>query len=590
MSGLDNLNHVPSQLDEDIRNADAISLLSVTHSAYKSKNLDYTATSTELSQGDKIKSDITLVNYGHDCHSTQHEYVPLYASDLEDICNGHHERCQQNVFGNMFRNFCNKFCELCVTSYQWIGHARWRFQMPDRKATNASELRRDRIKSEIVLLDTRSELDNIKCVSLPFDEDIPAYYAISYRWGEHAEWNAQTPNYTACITSISRGNLIKLCELLRFQTRYIWIDVISINQADKEHRKMAIKNMDNIYRRADMVIAVPDLCYCDGNPLMEDVTKEDIEAGILHIYRFYYEYFDITRSVGKDELSEQMKLLEEELAFVDALQYDADIEEQLGDEWKGYEFISLVVTEWAERAWVLSERTIGVKDDKLEIYILRGNAVFFWELFGEIEWDLDLVPADLFKTIFDSKSTKYIDRLFAIFPHTKHKYVVQKLVDEDISIDNEDDLRWLLFDILDMDGRNGLLKYFFDEHRNFFNVLPLPVKKKGFQFFDLEMPYKLSVPSFFFEIEPTTHYGKRVLKVSCPFIYPYRLDCGGEFHLPDAGDDLEMVLVYQYSYRSVGYRYHRSNGVWKMISPTEIEPSIHGWKYGEFLVFPGDLP
>lgn len=144
-----------------------------------------------------------------------------------------------------------------------------------------SESRRNRIKSEIVLLGTESDLNNIRCISIPFDESVPAYYAISYRWGTHPEWKVQTPNYTASITSISRGNLIKLCKLYRHRIRYIWIDVVCINQADKEHRKMAIKNMDNIYQRAKRIIAVPDLCYCKSNPLMEDVMKEDIEAAII---------------------------------------------------------------------------------------------------------------------------------------------------------------------------------------------------------------------------------------------------------------------------------------------------------------------
>ncbi|KAF7722204.1 hypothetical protein EC973_003558, partial [Apophysomyces ossiformis] len=290
--------------------------------------------------------------------------------------------------------------------------------------------------SEIVLLETESEFDNIKCISIPFDDSVPEYYAISYRWGVHPEWKAQTPNYTASITSVSQGNLIKLCKLYRSKIRYLWIDVICINQADKFHRKMAIKNMDNIYRRAKRIVAVPDLCYCDQNPHPIRLVKEEILCAV------------------KDIWSRQMELFP-----YGYRKYLGDDHEDLLSS-KGAIFIYQIVQDWASRCWVISERTIGVNGKKMDMIIISANVdipYLLCESFFGIDWYGIVFGRDLITTIIYCKSTKYIDRLFAIFPHTIYKDLVPKLVDENRTIDNMTDLKKTLLDIVDCHDKLTLL-------------------------------------------------------------------------------------------------------------------------------------
>ncbi|KAF7722563.1 hypothetical protein EC973_002953 [Apophysomyces ossiformis] len=457
--------------------------------------------------------------------------------------------------------------------------------------------------SEIVLLDTNSDFDNIQCISVPFDEDVPEYCAISYRWGRHCKWEAPTPNYIASITSVSQGNLIKLCKLYRQRIPYLWIDVVCINQADKAHRKMAIKNMDNIYRRAKYIIAVPDLCYCDEYPIMEDVTKEDIEVAIVDFASSFLGF----RFDADDPLDELPDI------ELDPFEYPSEdvwrclkrysyLKQQSGNKSNGNAFLNEIMYEWAMRAWVVSERLIGVKDNKLVIHILRH---------------FNLNPGDVVVTILDSYSTKYIDRLYAILPHTHYAHVLQKLVDDDVTVDNDHDLRWLLFDIVDEEDRCELFQVLVDKLQfsdindhpiKLSPIKPSPCRIDDFNnfadfsgsncfdyideidyfyvlsFFAKDDTYFLSLndhfdSAYFFTIEATrTQYGRPVVKVSCPFTI-----------VLVENEHLDMFLCYEQEENSIdstkeydGYLCRKSNGVWKLIENTYFELPGAVWRYGEF--------
>ncbi|KAF7721072.1 hypothetical protein EC973_005490 [Apophysomyces ossiformis] len=337
---------------------------------------------------------------------------------------------------------------------------------------------------EIVLLDTESDFQDIKCISIPLDESFPPYYAISYRWGVHPEWKAKTPNYVASITSISQGNLIKLCQLLRCQTRYLWIDVVCINQADIFHRKMAIKNMDNIYRQAKRIIAVPDLCYCDENPRMKEVTKEDIEMAVDKVT------YHVAARMKERDLDEEKEMMSLE----------------------GIGFIRYAIEEWANRCWVISERTIGVKLNKLDVILLRANGAKIpyrqWQNFPlSINWNIIFNQFTLIKTILECKSTKYIDRLFAILPHTKYRDAVQQLVDEERTVENMTELKVILFDILDEQGKEVVFRILVKH--DFRYVLPSFVKEEQFL---------LSSEADYTDIQRTVHDGKPALKFSALYV------------------------------------------------------------------------
>ncbi|KAF7723931.1 hypothetical protein EC973_001503 [Apophysomyces ossiformis] len=463
--------------------------------------------------------------------------------------------------------------------------------------------------SEIVLLDTRSELNNIKCISIPFDEKVPPYYAISYRWGSHPEWKAQTPNYVASVTSISQENLIKVCELYRSKIRYMWIDVVCINQADKEHRKMAIKIMDSIYRRAERIIAVPDLCYCDENPLMEDVTKQDIEAAIIEkckdqkrhkrAYNVIWEdgvaqqLFDKNEPgtylgfrLELDKVNEKLEKKGTWYGFRDLDDY-AEMRLRLSNSQKGIKFISRVIDEWAERAWVISERTIGVNNQKLLIHILRANAVFYWRMYKSVGWEINTSRQAPFEAIFGSKSTKYIDRLFAILPHTDYAYAVQNLVDADVCIDTKDDLMWILFDILDSKGRGDLLRYLI-ESGDSWCVLPLSREEDESYFGAISEEERMMIQGHFDHLSTgmeltTTPCGKRAVKFSCPVVYNLRSDPVPWFKRNS--DKMVIISSDPDDMRYSGCLCLRTNDVWRIFRGLrEILPPFT-WKCREFLMF-----
>ncbi|KAF7720539.1 hypothetical protein EC973_007626, partial [Apophysomyces ossiformis] len=316
--------------------------------------------------------------------------------------------------------------------------------------------------NEIVLLDTTSNLEKIKCISVPFHGTIPEYYAISYRWGVHREWKAQTPNYVASITSISRRNLIKLCDILQPKTRYIWIDIVCIDPANVCNTKVAINNVADIFLEAKRVVAVPDLCYCSEYPLMEAVTKEDIETAYEAIWDYEVDCEKCFCTGGR--------LLNESPCFYPL---------------KATTFIFEIIQQWAYRCSVIRERTIGVKHNKLDVIILRADGAkipyWHWKTFLPIDWNITFDQHTLIKTIINSKSTKYTDRLFAILPHTQYKDAAEKLVDDDLYIDNMIGLKMTLMDVLDTEGQMILLNDMLFQDGGFPHMSPSVTEDKGFR-------------------------------------------------------------------------------------------------------------
>ncbi|KAF7727334.1 hypothetical protein EC973_007643 [Apophysomyces ossiformis] len=546
---------------------------------------------------DQFKSNIAFVHKDYDViclegdfliecglGEEECEYQESFEKSRERHCGILHE----NVHEKLCENICEDFRELRAISYHWGG---------------SSMSRRDRIESEIVLLDTRSEMNAIQCISIPFDENVLAYYAISYRWGHHPEWKAQTPNYVASITSISQGNLIKLCRHYRDRIRYMWIDVICINQSDRAHRKMAIKNMSNIYERAKRIIGVPDLRYCKDNPFMEDVSREDIEAAIITMSGDWltnennidmlldrkepgmYHGFRLDIS----EWPKEIKPWNEGNKGYSRLDDDIRTKQRRGNRHIGAAYVQWVILEWANRVWVVSERVIGHEGGKLLIHILRTNTVVYYEILAthipDITWSFDFAE-DAFHVILNCDSDKYIDRLYAILPHTDYKYAMEKLVDEDITVNDEDDLQWLLFDILDTADRIDFLQ-FLKERGEFSIALPLPFSEKDSEEESSGWSGEIVESVDFFKIETITANGNRVLKVSCPFIYPYRSDNDNESQPSDAADVPDMLLLHEVcNSRYRGWRYRRSGKkeLWEFVERTKVESSLM-WQYGEFLMF-----
>ncbi|KAF7722448.1 hypothetical protein EC973_003113 [Apophysomyces ossiformis] len=336
---------------------------------------------------------------------------------------------------------------------------------------------------------------------------------------------------------------------------------------------------------------------------MEDVTKEDIEAAIIEMADAFdlldKDKENVKTLFDKDEpgtyrgcrfevneSAEEMKPWYAGRWFYYRDDYIAR-RGQLGDRSKGHRFNSRVMNEWAERAWVVSERVIGVDNGKLLIHMLRTNAVFYYFIFYKIRWFVHLDPSSLFRTILNCKSTKYIDRLFAILPHTRHKDAVHKLLDEETTINDKLALKWVLYDLLDMRGRRDLLTYLIHEEKGDIGILPLSVKDNLFRLGRVFLKNRYDRKLRRFKIQnTTTRQGKRAIKFSTFF----RLDLQGFNQLLDVPDGSIMKIgcicrdEAKFPARCV-LICHEFNGIWKITD--------HGYatvedrdlcKYGEFLL------
>lgn len=112
--------------------------------------------------------------------------------------------------------------------------------------------------TQIRLIRLRSKLDKsgfIRCDLRTFDlPEAPAYEALSYEWGD-----AESPQrvYVNGTELFVRRNLWKFLDVYRTISRsdvYLWIDQISINQADLHERSHQVQMMSHIFKRATQVI------------------------------------------------------------------------------------------------------------------------------------------------------------------------------------------------------------------------------------------------------------------------------------------------------------------------------------------------
>ncbi|KAI8078787.1 uncharacterized protein BX664DRAFT_389169 [Halteromyces radiatus] len=128
--------------------------------------------------------------------------------------------------------------------------------------------------------------------SMHHAEFTDGYACVSYRWGECDEQIALTPDYNAHVTSFAISDLILLCgQLLLWHgdrddeihddvdsgnnsnnaavaddddgfsesvVKYLWVDAISVDQLD-HNKKKTIHRMSEIFARAEVIVAVPDL-------------------------------------------------------------------------------------------------------------------------------------------------------------------------------------------------------------------------------------------------------------------------------------------------------------------------------------------
>ncbi|KAF7720910.1 hypothetical protein EC973_005785 [Apophysomyces ossiformis] len=220
----------------------------------------------------------------------------------------------------------------------------------------------------------------------------------------------------------------------------------------------------------------------------------------------------------------------------------------------------------------------------LLIHILRANSVVYWGYWGA-EFDLTAYfhcdDYFIYQKILQSKSTKLVDRLFAILPHTKYKDAAQKLVDEEIAIDDEEDLKRLLFDILGGKGSTLVLLRVLDKEFRLEEDLPHNDNNSSMDKFEVQ------------EITTEGKYG--VAKVLLPVIdlLPYDTNQPYDINqLLDSDSGLEIQVVYGYDEHSKFFSYFVCR---KSFMAWENACEITSWdglcdrrtpcKFGEFLMY-----
>ncbi|CAO3593556.1 unnamed protein product [Absidia cylindrospora] len=169
----------------------------------------------------------------------------------------------------------------------------------DMICDNTPQQQQEQRSFHIILVDIKeASAGRIHCVEIPLPEDDDEnqedlkYVAISYRWGELQEQLIDTGlGYLASITSFILHDFYHLCTMILRENElrhmdYVWVDAICVNQTNYDQRKATIHQMSNIYKRANYILAVPDL---HAQYLKNTVTKnKDIMRGTCVYSRDIY--------------------------------------------------------------------------------------------------------------------------------------------------------------------------------------------------------------------------------------------------------------------------------------------------------------
>ena len=168
------------------------------------------------------------------------------------------------------------------------------------------------------LLPAEDDAAPVTCVMNTQDRasaDLPPYTALSYTWGDTRNTSQISINGQPVI--VTENLLVALQHLRRAGFRTLWVDALCINQADIAERTHQVKQMAEIYRGAERVIA------------WLGPSGDDSDTVFLAIER--------TGRLGSDfETSGLMEWLEGDTRFITAVQ-------------------SLLERPYWERAWIIQE-------------------------------------------------------------------------------------------------------------------------------------------------------------------------------------------------------------------------------------------
>ncbi|CAO3653753.1 unnamed protein product [Cunninghamella echinulata] len=311
---------------------------------------------------------------------------------------------------------------------------------------------------------------NITCIKKSIYDNDLKYISISYRWGEYNEQLVRTPDYTAHITSFNIFHLSCLCSHIQMdpdlkEIRYLWIDAISVDQQNHEKKKETILKMTEIYKKATYILAVPDLhfSYLEVNPSNVDALRMVIRHKEI-IHRNILNYNNVNKPTNKNGIiikKNAIKRKGQEFLKYIVNYFHQPQSTNTDDEMKAaYKFLTFLVNDWSDRAWVVSEYQIAkekcekhgtpLKYIFLSLLLPESDLPFLSFSFGHeqftnlsihIETDPGYVDSNekfinFIRTrftqrqhldmILNSKATKNEDRFHAILPSwTKLNHVIK---------------------------------------------------------------------------------------------------------------------------------------------------------------------
>ncbi|CAO3650071.1 unnamed protein product [Cunninghamella blakesleeana] len=206
------------------------------------------------------------------------------------------------------------------------------------------------------------------------------YIAISYRWGEEFKQQVQTPDYTANVTSFHLKDFMTVCKHIKKEPdlkeiQYVWIDAISVDQQNDERKKETILKMNQIYKYATYILAVPDLHWrhlknIPGNQkeieLIDQYGKKIYQDLLFHLHKDNNKDDHSIVPIYKNEKKKKkFSLLN---YFKKEVENDGNDDvynekKTVSKEKEGmkniYQFLAKLVEDWANRTWVISEYQVA---------------------------------------------------------------------------------------------------------------------------------------------------------------------------------------------------------------------------------------
>ncbi|CAO3637399.1 unnamed protein product [Cunninghamella blakesleeana] len=244
----------------------------------------------------------------------------------------------------------------------------------------------------------------INCVKRNmYDPDLK-YIAISYRWGDFGEEKVPTPDYAAYLTSGIR-HLPSLCQFIcrtpEFkEIDYLWIDIISVDQYHHERKKEAILKMNQIYKFASFILAIPDL-HCEylwRNPANAEVLTllakhNKLISNEIHYYQQQNPQYSFVKKVKNNIIRH-------------------------GEFKKVYQFLAYHIDVWSNRTWVISEYQIAKEKYKqygiplkYAFRSLLGHSSFvFFSYYFDDDGDVDQQQQQLYIT--SNENVNYKRKLY----------------------------------------------------------------------------------------------------------------------------------------------------------------------------------